>query len=495
MKYRKINVADANKYNTIAGEMLNIEFNKQYYIDGKLQDDVPNKPYNVFNIKSVEYELHPNFGCLIVLGNQNVTKLSSKSLRRIYANMRCELESRLRGQHHPPRTDIGEIGTTQYLYIKKISHESSSTILDAKVRTSRYSYNTDSHFVWKLVMAAPDSRINYNHTMFYIPDYSRPYNNYHIHDNNIFLLSTSSLLIDVDDVLDLEDGYSSLDYPDITDYSIYKQNKIARNRIHCNYIFGINKHIAWYYSGYEFLLKNTYNYAPVVDKLTRYWIKWEDVHYKKKVNCEISWLDQLKSGNLYKQFHQNKSLDRKSAIKEDPRCFVTDIPIYEDCYVLDIYYRWVIDYIDPKMVDVGIKIGLIKKAKGGAIKKKKGLKKVWRKNYFKNPYQILISPVAYHGLCKNLYGSNITFDQWFTEKVGVGFIRYRTFCPRLTKDVINIMNCDVATKKILHAFNKNIAYTTQAYESVDNGTKCCLYDCVSTDLIVSHQPNNYIGFH
>jgi hypothetical protein len=71
-----------------------------------------------------------------------------------------------------------------------------------------------------------------------------------------------------------------------------------------------------------------------------YWIKWENVKPRALIKCHIPWEDQVKNASLkyYNDYNDedNNMNPRDNAINENYVCFITGIPIYEDCYVFDI---------------------------------------------------------------------------------------------------------------------------------------------------------------
>jgi hypothetical protein len=138
--------------------------------------------------------------------------------------------------------------------------------------------------------------------------------------------SLSSIVVDTTGSISLPYGFKHSDYPSIRDYSKGKQVIIDPIDFHPSY--GIHRELVKYYPNVSKPTKK-----PVFTKLSPAQItlvKWEWLNlYSINADSGISWVDQVKMGLF----------DTKQNEEVSYTCFVTNAPIYDDCYVFDIKSR------------------------------------------------------------------------------------------------------------------------------------------------------------
>jgi hypothetical protein len=325
-------------------------------------------------------------------------------------------------------------------------------------------------------------------------------------------MSLSSIIYAEKNIFLLPHGYRSPDFPLAEDYVSVKNKLINTKLIRCDPKSGIHGEIL---SNFTTINDNPYDHSYVGSRQLKswkkindniFWIKWDNVRPRKKIDCALPWQEQIKRGNLpiygFDDETNDESpskLDKKlnKTIKfknEDYRCFVTNAPIYEDCYIIDIYKQQIIESVPVDELDEALLNGAkiytepveenknTRRRRGQNIRSTKVLPKkknivdrkfvkIIRMIYPKEPVHILISPYAAHYL-----DAIKQFELTTMSKV----IIYRTFCPRTCKDVIDSLEQDELYKKTLHAFNKGFEATCVTYKSVMSDVSYQLFENMTT---------------
>ena len=181
--------------------------------------------------------------------------------------------------------------------------------------------------------------------------------------------------------------------------------------------------------------------------------------------------------NKYEEIEEYKECDlRQKVNNENPRCFITGIPIYEDCYVVDIYKQTVVKEINISELEEEKNQGSVVVENKNEVRKKSNRKQKAIKStniktvtiektvLYDEPIHILLSPYIVHFDNEfDFIVPNISFS--FNRFTKSDVIVYRTFCPRLAGDVINNLPKDQYYKNILLAFNGVFNNTKDCYES------------------------------
>jgi hypothetical protein len=336
---------DAEK---VAGEMLNICLGTTYFEDGKLVDS-PKIGHNTYNIDSVEYEIHPNYGVLMLA----ITDVSFKAL--LEAKYR-ELYNALIAKFGPKSVCTGMHGSTQYLLLENKTY--TLAISDAtfvhNMSFRRNALPTGAKFVWNIV---DKGNISY---VLPIPGYSALQ-----YDTYERMSSLSAIIYDDINLLTLIDGFRSANYPHITKYSLHKSGLILEKPVSYSFVSGLTLEIAKLemeklettkLNGFSIGgTKSTKAFAFIDLKRSLSFAKWEELKpfIYSQVESVLDWSEQINKGLLdeEKTTDESDEIEIKKNKNEQYSCFVTNLPLYEDCYVFDIYSRIVEEYINRNDLD------------------------------------------------------------------------------------------------------------------------------------------------
>lgn len=437
----------------IVKEMINVETGITYFdIDGvRMPKSKPG--HNTYIIDSVSYEVHPNIGVVYVFQGTN----SDIMLKMIQSKV-LELKNAYFRETGIGMTACSGIApTTQYICITDSSN-SAPTQKISYLRTTISTQPRSDVFTWYIY-----TNTQYMHNSpLYVPEF----NSANVTQEKQ-LLSLSTIIMDLVNAMTLEDNYRSPDLPPIESYTQYARGFLSKLPIHINMYYGIHWELAR-------------NFNPALTKMNWvssinqnvYWLKWEDVNPNYTVNCNVKWNDQVKNQAM-KPY--DKAISRKNACNVDHRCIMTGIPIYEDCYVFDIYSQTVTKTIPVDELDAAIANGACLHTPSTSSRRKKPLKKNAPKTVdinctikHKKPLRVLVSPYAVH-LCKYQHNCITTFELLTNSSV----IVYRSFCPRLCIDIIDNLNGSDAYKAILSAINISfkidpVNYTKQLNFLINN---------------------------
>jgi hypothetical protein len=522
MKYRK---GDGLTYNQkimmIAKEMINIETGITYFDDDGNRTAKPKPGHNTYVLDDVSYEVHPNIG--VVYAFDKVDNLTIACI-----NNACDTlfeDETIVGR------SSGSAGTTQYLYVSDDSKEPRNTkYLSTAISTYPRSHNNS--FVWFIYTNL--SSIN-NGSSLYVPFFNSA-----TVPQETQLLSLSTIILDCDHFLILEDKYISPDLPSIHMYQRFVSGYIYDRLIRVGQQTGIREEIA------SNFLKLTKGHASAKILHNIFWIDWDDVDANHLIECGLNWDEQVKRQALKK--YDKEELDTRSiANKKNYRCILTGVPIYEDCYVLDIYEQEVIQsvnvkdledvitnggilYNTSKVVEINTKKSSkfktdvetsghkkivknkkincvdgtdINKLKGRTVSKKKRSAKIDQfvdvivTVRYDNPMHVLMSPYGMHCYMK------ITGSEHFENMTKSNVIIYRSFCPRLAVDVINSIDASDIYKKILNAANIKITYEKgyrshqpmYTFNSPDNSTINVYKHINMSDILDSYTDNYTVMLH
>jgi hypothetical protein len=483
----------------IVGEMINIDSGITYY-DDYVYINKGKPGHNTYIINEVGYEVHPNIGVVYIFDKNN--NISISDIINTHRNKRFLLNNK---QQLP--TTSGIIPTTQYVCV---TSETEICLINyvKNAQIKHFDIKSEYNFTWYIYT---DLGI-INNSSWYIP-----FINGKNVSQSVQLLSLSTIVLDYDTCFNLPNGHCSPNLPLIEDYSLYKSGYIYNKPIYLNCMYGIRHEIASHFTKIPEFNREISNL--VSDPI--YWIKWENVKPRALIKCHIPWEDQVKNASLkyYNDYNDedNNMNPRDNAINENYVCFITGIPIYEDCYVFDIYEQYVIEDINVDDLDNAIALGaklyiekdfvpvknkyelrgrskkVKKNVKTNIVDKKVGLDisgtpnenedinklivevmpkrkgqkksdkytKIVRIKQHDEPIHILISPYAMH---VKLFG-DISLYQYFKNTTMSKIIMYRTFCPRLCIDVINTLPGNVLYHDILNALNHGFSINTNREES------------------------------
>lgn len=476
----------------IAGEMVNIMLGIEYFSDGKILD-YPKPGYNTYQIRGMEVELHPNTGVLIIVGNFNIVCNS------IQNNVMSCLETVYGKTGKYPKIPVGMPGTTQYMYIEEVNAIRMPNII-FNINSSIRSSIQHAHFVWYIYEKSTVSGV----CPLYVPYYTS-INSVNYEEK---ILSLSSIIYSDNSVYNLEDEWKSPDFPLIQHYNVYDNNQLCEYRIQCDVKCGINKAIAANFTDInrnqdaqnnKHVVRRSNTWKKINDNI--FWIKWENVKPRKKMECALHWIEQIKRGSLPIYGYDDETSDEKntstkitrnspdrSKRNHDFKCFMTDIPIYEDCYIIDIYKQTITEEIHVDKLKKELEDGavLLEKTEDEKSNKKRNtdLITIQKTIYPEEAVHILISPYAAH------YLNAITE---FKKLTNSDVIIYRSFCPRTCEDVINKLKKPIVYKNILHAFNRGYSVTQGSFKSVKDDCTYLLIETLSMCNFVTPIVNTVVA--
>lgn len=286
-------------YNTIAGEMINIETGMRVFHDGQLCEE--KKPgHNTYIISGIEYDVHPVVGVVIFLGTIDFnTLLTAKFNMNIVA----------RNKHAGLKLTSGICGTSQYVLLDYQNSNQDSTLLYGcpTGKVSKYK----SPFTWLIY-----DESNLNNAPIVIPELSHYYSDIEADS----LLSLSTVIYDPDNFYTLPHGYKSPDYPSVGMLTMCEQGKLCREKIKLCGMSGVLPEII-----------NTENKLITGHRRINqpiHWMDWADIDIYENLNSSIEPLEFLTTNQI-------DTLTKKTNRKY--RCFFSGVDIAEDCYVVDIY--------------------------------------------------------------------------------------------------------------------------------------------------------------
>lgn len=536
MKYFKASdknqlVAFRNDISDIVMEMINISTNIQYFVDGKLVEN-PTSGYNTYETDHVDYEYCPCEGHVYLFSDEkpHTNAYLYRTIKEKYDRYMEEIANKFKEY---PVIEVGYTGTTRYTLV--INDNTNFNKIAININQNKILKNNDS-FQWYVhYMASTDE--------FYIPGIIYNKDPYYRMD------SLATIIYDAKNIYNLENAYRGPEYPLITDTYLYKNKCIVKDLIDISIL----------YSRFTILcqfMKNpcmkTLNYAsPDITRYQNsqhykskaiYYIKWEDVYQRKLTSIKLLYGSDLsklpyhmsyrraeslgliagsrntkhlsddKTKNKTEDKTKNKTEDKNDEKTEDKNedidnidyyCAFTRLPIYEDCYVIDIYKHRQIVLVEEKDVmptDVPYKLDVDceslvsgelnmsvddplntikidttdvqnkpKNKKTESKKKKENQKLVYRIVEYKEPVHLLVSPAFLHGHIK--YNNNHYLNLKFIElcaKFKFDAILYRTYCPKTLSHAIESLPIDPLTKEFINAFTQITAVQQNTTEKYTN---------------------------
>lgn len=484
---------NADAVRRIAGEIVNITYGITYFDKGVLLKK-PKTRHNTYDIDGVEYDIVPTLGYVIFISNEKLVDNFKSHVTSAFYEM-CR-EVTIEFGTSELKLPTGLSGTTQYLLTMKqngMHGPGNVTFVPNRYTEETLEPNTD--FVWSFCLVGAEKGIGED-----MPITS----NGTINTN--LIASVSTIVVDTLGVMAVPDEYRHINYPTHADFKITQTGHLIYESFVYSHYFGLHKHMATLF-GYKNDPND--NTVGIISKRIRY-VKWEDLieHLYTNINNDIDPIIQIKKG-LFDREHD------KDLVHSVFKCGMTGQPLFEDCYVFDIYrqrYELVIPiedlgkYPDAQIVEVKKdlnpeenkvdetdtkkKKGKAKtkaKTKGKKVSDKKVSGKKGKKDktadqpvdqpvdqpsdktsdtpkfvtiqYYKNynkPKCILISPYYLH--CTNILNTVKQFE----NQTGTNVLVYRTFCPRTLDSVIDSIDMPDVNKHILKCLNKSASYTQES---------------------------------
>lgn len=339
MKYFKSSGNHTKDTDRIIGELINIVYGVTFYENGEMMKE-PKPKHNTYIIDNVEYEVHPNI-TLIYLHTDNSNFRDALSARiKLF-------DEAIQNKYGKREVPIGFPGSTQYLLMENAN---------VSINTIPIGYViTDGVINWTNTLP-----YGFSHLVYLISKIGALYNlpipgiSANQFSTEVNLMSLSSIIYDDSNIYNITDGIRSPDYPCIDKYNNYQNENILQEYIYWNYFTGLMFHIM-HLSGFDNLIGDKQTTIPKTINRTLLWAKWEWLKLFNSPNLEIPWAEQIVRGLLDDDDslidESLTEVNKKSKGSERYKCFITGIPIYEDCYVFDIYERIVREHVPSDKVD------------------------------------------------------------------------------------------------------------------------------------------------
>jgi hypothetical protein len=413
-----------NHIRIVVGEMINIMRGNTYYIDGVLQSKP--KKCNTYLIKSVEYTIYPNMG-VVYLTDPHIS-INTNDIQIMISNMLTEAkinDSNL----------ISLSGTTRYINIQleRPKEHNISIYVDYPI-TKTFKDNSDNiGFRWFIY-----STLDHCYSPMYIPHVTdiNSYSYLGEIKNDLIALSLSSLIYDTSNLFTFTTDVLMCDYPLINHYRT--STMICVDEIYLNLLMGIDIEIAR-----NFINVNIKNQFQLTITNDIFWLLWDPITFKR-INSSIP-LEKLILDIDCSILPQYNSVD-------DYTCALTNIPIYDECYVIDIYQQEIIEEIFTHELDKAIESGAkIYNDSVSKINSKVSSTllvnkiKITRTINYNTPIRFLVSGYAMHINTRN----KLNIVDWFQKKTKTKIILNRTKSPRTVIDVIDSLDKSDMYKNIL----------------------------------------------
>lgn len=341
MKYFKSSGNHSNDIDRIVGELINIVYGTTFYENGEMLNE-PKPKHNTYVIDNVEYEVHPNIS-LIFLNTDH------SSFREVLCGRIGLFEQAVMNKFGMRDIPTGLPGSTQYLLIEDVR----TTKNDGRIGY----INSDNLIQWNSNLPG-----GFLHLVYIISKIGAPLNlpipkiSAHKFGTEVNLMSLSTIIYDDSNIFNLPDGDRSPDFPSIEKYNNYQNGKILREIIHWNYYTGLLYDVM-HICKFDNLLDTKQVIPNAIKDRTLLWAKWEWLKIYKLTNQVVPWNEQIVKGLLDEE-DEDSSLTDESLIEvnkqtknsERYKCFITGIPIYEDCYAFDVYERTVREFVPTDKV-------------------------------------------------------------------------------------------------------------------------------------------------
>jgi hypothetical protein len=480
----------------IVGEMINITYGMTIYENSKLLENFK-KNHNEYVINDVSYNIHPNIGMVFLLSNIDI------DITAIVSTFNY-MTTAIRNKIDTLNLEVGSVDNRNNLLIVD-SYKNPYSYISIeynKVLTKSINLLTNK-FTW------------YVFNKEYINNL--PIIGWNAAESNYNIYSLSSIIYDGINCFKFKNGYKSPDYPSVRDCYIYDKGFIYDKVIQFNVDSGPLLEIANYYNK----LNKNIRYNNKIKDHNLYYAMWEQLIIYENTNSLVPWYKQIKLGLLDGIRDNNKTINEYTINNKIYKCFITGIPIYEDCYVFDVvsiiiekivHVNDLVNYSKYKVISnvvtqdeinelkysnttyteiTDIKADTKAGAKAGAKAKKikKNSKlindnktdneidnkdnktdnetrhyvKINYQHVFTTPKCLLISTFYVHFSNHNLY----PFDpiKYFEKLTQTKILVYRSYCPTKIQQVIESLDTTPLHKKILNELNEQITYSNGNYST------------------------------
>jgi hypothetical protein len=207
----------------IAGEMINMELNKEYYINGIINENVDHKKdYNTYIINNNEYSCNLLIGHIYMFNCNDLQYLIAKSIINIIEQLYNNINLKYNISHNMEYTDQNNLLFINNKPLKRRIKIDNTNLYGLKINCSNYLWNFKFN----------NNMNKYNYYNFPIIGYSKNTNYNHIY-------SLNSIIIDNMDLFNIKNELRFPNYPSVDQYAILEDIYIFEQP----YIYSVHANI------------------------------------------------------------------------------------------------------------------------------------------------------------------------------------------------------------------------------------------------------------
>ena len=311
--------------------MINIENNQNVFNLQGLENNLATtkNPFNNYTYNQVDFNISVSMGVVIIytsedIQNRTVINLMMSKFRELNKDTSINLpysSNQYNSTYHTlvttkPNTSI--TGTSVNTFVKAYR----------KLITDPYdikkSCEDGSRFVWYIQVIDSNPYLKIVELSSMVPQKS------------YLMRAVSTIIYDGKHLFNVKNGTKQINYPALTQYNMYKNNKILDTTIHISHLFGLDHEIISYYSDGEIDFE-TRVFSMYASDFKCDMLKYDEVEIRR-VNKDKKWHIQIKEPFDYEKQEDLESNTEETGKPPFPNdvCFITGMPIYSACYILKV---------------------------------------------------------------------------------------------------------------------------------------------------------------
>ena len=318
----------------ICKTMINIEKNKNIYNLRGSENPLPisNTPFNSYTHKQVEYNISASMGVLVIYTKESFTfnQLSNLMISK-FLELGKDFDVDLPYTNNSSKSTYHTLVTIPTSQL--VSNTTSVNIDKSYRKLTAFAYDikrfceAGSRFVWYVNIIDTNPYLHIPEMSEYIPH------------NEYLMRSVSTIIYDGIDLFSIHTGNKQLDYPSLSQYKLFNDNRVVASNILISEVFGLDYEILTHYikSYVDTTMKVTVSYRNIVE--TKF---CELVDYNTFEICRVdknkTWHSQINNIFNYKvqeELEMNCNEIGKPSFPNNV-CFITHIPLYQYVYILKI---------------------------------------------------------------------------------------------------------------------------------------------------------------
>ena len=311
--------------------MINIENNQNVFNLQGLENNLATtkNPFNNYTYNQVDFNISVSMGVVIIYTSediQNRTVINLMMSKFIELNKDTSINvpyssNQYNSTYHTlvttkPNTSI--TGTSVNPFVKAYRK------LITNSNDIKKSCEDGSRFVWYIQVIDTNPYLEIVELSSMVPQKS------------YLMRAVSTIIYDGKHLFNVKNGTKQINYPELTQYNMYKNNQILDTTIHISHLFGLDYEIISYYSDGEIDFETGVFNMRVFD--FKYdMLKYDEVEIRR-VNKDKKWHIQLKDPFDYEKQEELESITEETGKPPFPNdvCFITGMPIYSACYILKV---------------------------------------------------------------------------------------------------------------------------------------------------------------